>query len=113
VRAVRSLTLPVTPAGAAYLDAKRVGDRLVAALAVASGLGPDGHYPAAEDVVVPGLVVLAAPTDTPPPRRVGLYSDAAAHMTVVATTADSRRLFIDADGGVLTSNVPELVLARR
>jgi hypothetical protein len=113
VRAVRSLTLPVTPAGAAYLAAKRVGDRLVAALAVASGLGPDGHYPAAEDVVVPGLVVLAAPTDTPPPRRVGLYSDAAAHMTVVATTADSRRLFIDADGGVLTSNVPELVLARR
>jgi len=34
-------------------------------------------------------------------------------MTVVALTPDGRRLFIDADGGVLTSNVPELVLARR
>ena len=59
------------------------------------------------------LVVLAAATDSPPPRRVGLYSDGAQHMTVVAPTPDGRRLFIDADGGVLTSNVPELVLARR
>jgi hypothetical protein len=105
--------LSLTEAGSAYLDAKRVGDRLVAALAVASALGPDGHYPTAADVVVPGLVVLAAPTDSPPARRVGLYSDGAAHMTVVGLTADGRRLFIDANAGVLTSNVAELVLARR
>jgi hypothetical protein len=110
---VRSLTLPLTPAGSAYLDAKRVGDRLVAAMAVASALGPDGHYPAAADVVVPGLVVLAAPTDSPPAGRVGLYSDAAQHLTVVALTAAGQRLYIDANGGVLTSNVAEVVLARR
>jgi hypothetical protein len=113
LRTVRSLTLPLTAAGAAYLAARRVGNRLLAALEVVSALGPDGHYPAAQDVVVPGLVVLPAPTDSPPPGRVGLYSDAAQHMTVVALTPDGRRLFIDADRGVLTSNVPELVLARR
>jgi hypothetical protein len=113
LRTVRTLTLPLTPEGGAYLAAKRVGNQLVAALEVVSALGPDGHYPAAQDVVVPGLVVLAAPTASPPPRRVGIYSDAAQHMTVVALTPDGRRLFIDADGGVLTSNVPELVLARR
>jgi hypothetical protein len=113
LKTVRSLTLPLTPAGSSYLAAKRVGNRLVAALEVVSGLGPDGRYPAAQDVVVPGLVVLGAPTDTPPPGRVGLYSDAAQHMTVVALTRDGVRLFIDADGGLLTSNVPELVLARR
>jgi hypothetical protein len=113
LKPVRSVTLPLTAAGSAYLAAKRVGDRLVAVLVVASALGPDGRYPAAADVVAPGLVVLAAPTDSPPAGKVGLYSDAAQHMTVAALTADGRRLYIDANGGVLTSNVPELVLARR
>jgi len=111
--AVRSLTLPLTDAGVAYLAAKRVGNRLVAALEVVSGLGPDGRYPAAADVLVPGLVVLAAPSDSPPAGKVGLYSDGARHITVAALTPGGQRLFIDADGGVLTSNVPELVLARR
>jgi hypothetical protein len=112
-KAVRTVRLALTQAGTAYIDATRVGDRLIAALAVASALGPDGHYPAAADVLVPGLVVLAAPTDSPPAGRVGLYSDAAQHITVVALTADGRRLYIDANGGVLTSNVAEVVLGRR
>ena len=113
LKTVRSLMLPLTAAGSTYLAAKRVGNNLVAALEVVSALGPDGHYPAAQDAVVPGLVVLAAPTDNPPAGRVGLYSDAAQHMTVVGLTPAGQRLFIDADGGLLTSNVPELVLARR
>ena len=78
-----------------------------------SGLGPDGHYPTAQDAVVPGMVVLAAPADSPPPGKVGLYSDGAQHITVVALTPAGARLFIDANGGVLTSNVAQLVLARR
>ena len=112
-RTVRSLTLPLTPAGAGYLAARRVGNRLVAALEVVSGLGPDGHYPTAQEALVPGLVVLAAPADSPPPGKVGLYSDGAQHITAVALTPAGVRLFIDANGGVLTSNVAELVLARR
>ena len=113
LKTVRSLMLPLTPAGSAYLATRRVGNQLIAALEVASALGPDGHYPTAEDVAVPGLVILAAPTDSPPPGKVGLYSDGAQHLTVVGLTPDGQRLFIDANGGVLTSNVAQLVLARR
>jgi hypothetical protein len=113
LKTVRSLTLPLTPAGSAYLATRRVGNQLVAAMEVASNLGPDGHYPTAQDVAVPGLVVLAAPTDSPPPGKVGFYSDGAQHMTVVGLTPAGQRLFIDANGGVLTSNVSQLVLARR
>jgi hypothetical protein len=78
-------------------------------------LGRAGAYPAAETVAadVPRLVVLAAPGDSPPPGRVGLYSDAARHVTVVAVTTAGVRLFIDADGGVVTTNVPQAVLAPR
>jgi hypothetical protein len=34
-------------------------------------------------------------------------------VTVVAVTTAGVRLFIDANAGVLTSNVPQVVLARR
>jgi hypothetical protein len=112
---VLSLAVPLTQPGAAYLDARRVGERLIAMLVFTTSLGRAGAYPAAPAVAadVPRLVALAAPSDSPPPGRYGLYSDAAQHVTVVGLTATGRRLFIDADGGVLTSNVPELVLARR
>ena len=63
--------------------------------------------------VVPRLVVLAAPGDSPPAGRVGLYSDGARHVTVVALTPAGARLSIDVDAGVLTTNVPEVVLAPR
>jgi hypothetical protein len=114
-RTVLSLAVPITQPGAVYLNARRVGERLVAMLVFTASLGSGGRYPAAPAVAedVPRLVPLAAPGDSPPPGRYGLYSDAARHVTVVGLTATGSRLFIDADGGVLTSNVPELVLTRR
>jgi hypothetical protein len=114
-KTVVSLALPLTPAGAAYLEAQRIGNRMVAVVIFTASLGANGAYPAAQDVAsdVPRLVVLAAPTDAPPPGRVGLYSDAARHVTVVGLTTTGVRLFIDADAGVLTTNVPQAVLSRR
>lgn len=114
-RTALSLALPVTQAGAEYLDARRVGERLVALLTLTASLGQGGAYPGVPAVanVVPRLSGLAAPGDSPPPGRYGLYSDAAQHVTVVRRTATGRRLFIDANGPVLTSNVPEVVLSRR
>jgi hypothetical protein len=114
-RTVLSLAVPITQPGAVYLDARRVGERLVAMMVFTASLGSGGRYPAAQAVAadVPRLVPLAAPGDSPPPGRYGLYSDAAQHLTVVGLTATGTRLFIDADGGMLTSNVPELVLTRR
>jgi hypothetical protein len=114
-RTVLSLSLPVTPAGAAYLEARRLGNRMVAVLIFTASLGAGGAYPAAEKVAedVPRLVVLAAPGDSPPPGRVGLYSDGARHVTVVGLTSAGARLFIDVDTGALTSNVPQVVLSPR
>jgi hypothetical protein len=115
IKTVVSLALPLTPAGAAYLEARRLGNRMVAVLVFTASLGRAGAYPAAQTVAaeVPRLVVLGAPGDSPPPGRVGLYSDAARHVTVVGLTTAGVRLFIDADAGVLTSNVPEVVLSPR
>jgi hypothetical protein len=114
-KAAVSLTLPLTDAGAAYLEARRLGERMVAVLVFTASLGRAGAYPAASAVAeeVPRLAVLAAPGDSPPAGRVGLYSDGAGHVTVVGLTTAGARLFIDANAGVLTSNVPEVVLAHR
>jgi hypothetical protein len=114
-RKVVSLALPLTPAGAAYLESRRLGERMVAVMILTANLGRAGAYPAAQAVaaVVPRLVVLAGPGDSPPPGRVGLYSDGAQHATVVALTSAGARLFLDADGDLVTSNAPEVVLAPR
>jgi hypothetical protein len=114
-RTVLSLTVPLTQPGAAYLEAKRIGERMTAVMIFTASLGRAGAYPAAPAVaeVVPRLAVLAAPGDAPPAGRLGLYSDGASHVTVVALTTAGVRLFIDANAGVLTSNVPEVVLGRR
>jgi hypothetical protein len=114
-RTLVSLALPLTPTGAAYLEGRRLGERMVAVMIFTANLGKAGAYPATQAVadIVPRLVVLAAPGDSPPPGRVGLYSDGARHVTVVALTSAGARLFIDADGGVVTSNVAGVVLAPR
>jgi hypothetical protein len=106
-----SLTAPVTQTGALFLRERALGDRLVAALDVVAALGRNGSYPmfAAARGVIPGLVELPAPDATPAPGRIGLFSDGAQHLTVVAVTLTGRRLFIDANGEVLSSNVPEVV----
>jgi hypothetical protein len=115
LKTVVSLAVPLTESGVAYLEARRLGERMVAVLLFTASLGRAGAYPAAQAVAadVPRLVVLAAPGDSPPPGRVGLYSDGAQHVTVVALTAAGLRLVIDANAGVLTTNVPEVVLGRR
>jgi hypothetical protein len=115
LRKVLSLAVPLTQAGADYLEARRLGNRMVAVVLLTASLGRAGTYSAAPEVAadVPRLVVLAAPGDSPPAGRVGLYSDGAQHVTVVGLTTAGVRLYIDANAGVLTSNVPQVVLARR
>jgi hypothetical protein len=115
LRTVVSLALPLTEPGADYLEARRLGNRMVAVLLLTASLGSGGAYPTAQEVAddVPRLVVLAAAGDSPPASRVGLYSDGARHVTVVAVTTAGVRLFVDADAGVLTTNVPQLVLSPR
>jgi hypothetical protein len=106
-----SLELPLTQDGAAFLRERALGDRLVAALDLVAANGRDGRYPAFADVAefIPRLVQLATPDATPPPGAIGLFTDAAQHVTVVAVSVLGRRLFIDVNGETLSSNVPEVV----
>lgn len=106
-----SLWVPVTQPGALFLRDRSLGERMVAALDIIAALGRDGRYPAfaAASGVIPDLFELSAPDATPPARKLGLFTDAAQRLTVVAVTLTGRRLFIDANGEVLTSNVPEVV----
>jgi hypothetical protein len=107
-----SLNVPASQAGAVFLHERSLGDRMVAALDLAAGLGSNERYPLfpAVSSVIPNLVELASPDATPaPPGALGFYSDGAQHVTVVAVTLLGRRLFIDANGEVLTSNVPQVV----
>jgi hypothetical protein len=106
-----SLRVPVTQTGALFLHERSLGNRMVAALDLVAALGRDGRYPlfSALADVIPHLVELPAPDATPAPGTIGLYSDGAQHVTVVAVTLAGRRLFIDANGEILSSNVPEVV----
>jgi hypothetical protein len=105
------LQVPVTQAGAEFLHERRLGDDMVAALDLVAANAAGDRYPAFVTVaaVIPRLVELASPDATPAPGAIGLYSDAAQHVRVVAVSRLGRRLFIDANGDVLTSNVPEIV----
>jgi hypothetical protein len=106
-----TLELPLTQEGAAFLHERRLGDRLVAALDIIAANGRDERYPAFADVadVIPGLVQLASPDATPATGKIGLYTDTAQHVTVASVSVLGRRLFIDVNGEILSSNVPEVV----
>ena len=110
-----TVNVPVTQAGALFLRQRSLGDRMVAALDLVAANGSDGRYPAFAQLrdVIPGLAELAAPDATPPAGRIGLFSDGAQHVTVAAVTLTGARLFIDVNGEVLTSNVPEIVAGRQ
>ena len=51
------------------------------------------------------LVSLAGPREAPPPGKVGYYSDRAEHVAVVALSRSGRRLFIEIDRDVVSTNV--------
>jgi hypothetical protein len=51
------------------------------------------------------VVAMATPGDTPPPGKIGYFSDGAGHMAVATLSSAGRRLFIDIAGDVTSSNV--------
>ena len=51
------------------------------------------------------FVGLAGPTGTPPPGAIGYWSDGRDHVAVAVLSASGRRLFIEQDADVVSTNV--------
>src|SRR4051794_27619800 len=78
-----------------------------------AGAGATGAYPTAEALSAryrTAVAALAASTDRPPDRRVAAWSNGADHLIVTAIARTGRRLFIDVDGPVVTTNTLGLAL---
>ena len=108
------VSVPLTQRGAVFLDEEEKTQNMFGVLALAGfGLGGEdldayrtyeqvtAKFPKAARVVAK----LAAPGDSPPAGKVGLYSDGAAHILVATLSASGRRLFVEFDGDVISTNV--------
>jgi hypothetical protein len=117
------VSVPLTQAGAVFLDEELRARRLLALLAVAGFVADEvkisgwPSYAQLVDTVGPGarprLVSLASPTDTPPPRTIGYYSDRQEHVAVATLSRSGRRLFIEGAGDVLSTNVAAHIFGDR
>jgi hypothetical protein len=117
------VSVPLTQAGAVYLDeeAKTFSMLRIEFLvdAVKDKLKLSG-YPTYDQIVqrVPQaptvMAELTAPGDSPPPGKVGYYSDGNEHVTFARMSRSGRRLFIDyAADEVLTTNVAQYLFGER
>jgi hypothetical protein len=109
------VSVPLTQQGAVFLDEESTTRQMLSiefmAGVVQERLKLTGH-PTYDQIVkeVPQLarvvVALAAPGDSPPPGKVGYYSDGLEHVAVVAISASGRRLFVEvAADDVFSTNV--------
>jgi hypothetical protein len=112
VRIVLDLSLPLTQKGAVFLDESEIAGALDFAIGLFQPPEGQTSYRTAEDVRgrVDQAVVLDDPSATPPPRFVGLYSDGAQHAAAVAVTKSGRRVFIDVNADVLSTNLTTVLL---
>ena len=110
-------SIALTQKGAAFLDEDRVTSTIFAVLQLAIGDAqhrPDGHFPPAGQFAAgfrPSrllrVVALVSPDASPPPGAIGFYSDGANHAEAVGISTLGRRLFIDSNAGVLSTNAAE------
>jgi hypothetical protein len=109
------VSVPLTQAGAVFLDEETRARRLLRLLFVAGFVAEDlniGGWPSHAQLVARlgpkagrGIVDLAAPSDTPPAGRIGYYSDRRDHVAAVNLSRSRRRLFIEFEGDALSTNV--------
>ena len=108
-------SIPLTQAGAVYLDEESKTAEMFTISLRASFVKADQRLPGyptyaqlvqAYPKLAKVVVQLPAPGDTPPPKRVGYYSDGQEHVALVILSASVKRLFIEPSaGGVLSTNV--------
>lgn len=116
-------SIPLTHAGAIYLDEQSKAGELFTISLLASFVGHDqklpGHptyaqlvqeYPRLTRVVVQ----LSTPEETPPRKRIGYYSDGQEHIVLALLSASGKRLFIEESAGdVLRTNVASYLFGDR
>ena len=107
------VSIPLTQRGAVFLDERERTLALLAFLFVGGAITDGSRFLTAEELLakLPRLqrllTPLAGPTETPPPDKLGYWSDGARHVAVVTLSASGRRLFIEYEGDVLHTNVAE------
>jgi hypothetical protein len=109
------VSIPLTQAGAVFLDEETKARKLLSLVFIAGLVAEELNitgWPSYTQLVDTlgqhsrrRLVALAAPADTPPARTIGYYSDRREHVAVAILSRSGRRLFIEARGDVLTTNV--------
>lgn len=105
--------LALTQRGAAYMDEDRVTLKLFVTLNSAleyAHADKAGHFPPAERVTTKSggkVIALGSPDASPPAGVVGLFSDGVNHAEAVGLSALHQRLFIDSNGGTLSTNAQE------
>jgi hypothetical protein len=113
-------SVPLTQRGAVYLDEQQLAFGMIVLLSIAGEAGgsAENTYPTYAQFVAwferesdgapKRLVQLAQPSDTPPARTIGYYSDGVKHAAVVVLSASGRRLFIEVSADrTLYTNVAE------
>jgi hypothetical protein len=114
------VSVPLTQSGAVFLDEQNKARRLMVTLSIAGFVAEElkiTGWPSFTQLVDAvgntgsrlRFASLAAPTDTPPARRIGYYSDRREHVAVAILSRSGRRLFFEVSGDVLTTNITEHV----
>jgi hypothetical protein len=126
------VAVPLTQVGAVYLDEEEKASELLQLLSLAGfaaerleleayptysqlveflAARPDGPSPGK---ISGELVALSSPSDTPPPGKLGYYSDGAERTVVAIVSRSGRRLFIEGEpDGVLRTNVSNFIFGDR
>jgi hypothetical protein len=113
------VSIPFTQEGAVFLDEQKNAIGLFSLLMVselaAEDAGRKGYLTYAELIEeIPAgarprarslIVELASPSDTPPPEKVGYFSDGANHAAAVVLSGQGKRLFLEYNGDALHTNV--------
>jgi hypothetical protein len=103
-------SLALTQRGAAYLDDDRITAHMEQVLVFADVLAGSGHYPSASRVAslyphrLLKVSALSSPAGTPASDAIGVFSDGVRHIETVGETKLGRRLFVDWNKGILTTN---------
>jgi hypothetical protein len=104
VTSQRFAIVPLTDAGAAFVDERAVAVRVIVSVLLLEPGFP--HQPSVQRIArTMHAIVLSSPAQTPPPGQLGIYSDGHAHAYAAQTDRAGDLLFYEQDDDVLRTNL--------